>query len=348
MATKTRASTSKRATASASASTAAKDRGAEPFTRPRVLVTASGSDFGRVLCRTLHRDFDVLGIDTRAFPDRPKDVEHVEMDLRRKAAQSLIKQRRPEFIVHIGPTHDDRRQTRGAALLEATATLLSIVESIGAKKLVVISSASLYGPSPTSAAFLTEDAPLLGGQHHARMADAIAVDMMVQSFFWKSPSTETVIVRPVHVIGPHMDNPISRLLRQSRVPTMLGFDPMLQLIHEDDLCAAVVLALQPGVRGVFNVPGGTQAPLSRILEACQIASVPIPGPLLGALAVRLRRLRLARVDPADLVHLKYACLVDGSRARDAMGFLPRWSLKDALQSVSSSGTSSSRSRIDGR
>ena len=311
-------------------------RRVERVSRPRVLVTASGSDLGRVLCRTLHREFDVLGIDTRAFPDRPKDVEHVEMDLRRKAAQALIKKRRPEFVVHIGPMHDDRRQTRGAALLEATATLLSLVESIGATKLVVISSASLYGPSPTSAAFLTEDAPLLGGQHHPRMADAIAVDMMVQSFFWKSPSTETVIVRPVHVIGPHLDNAISRLLRQSRAPTMLGFDPMLQLIHEDDLCAAIVLALKPGVRGVFNLPGGTQAPLSRILEACDIGSVPLPGPLLSALAIRLRRLRLARIDPADLVHLKYACLVDGSRAHDAMGFAPRWSLKDALQSVAAS------------
>jgi UDP-glucose 4-epimerase len=308
-------------------------RSAERLARPRVLVTGAGSDLGRVLCRTLHRDFDVVGIDTRAFPDRPKDVEHHEVDLRRKAAQTIIKKKRPDYVVHLGPVHDDRRQSRGAALLEATATLLSLVEAVGAKKLVVLSSASLYGPSPTSAAFLTEDAPLLGGQHHARMADGIAVDMMVQSFFWKSPSTETVILRPVHIIGPHLQNPISRVLRQHRMPTMLGFDPMMQLIHEDDLTAAVVLALKPGLRGVFNLTGGTQAPLSRILEARHIGAVPIPGPLLGAAATRLRALRLTRFDPADIVHLKYACLVDGSRARDAMGFVPRRSLMQALQDL---------------
>jgi len=308
-------------------------RSPDRLARPCVLVTGAGSDLGRVLCRTLHRDFDVIGIDTRAFPDRPKDVEHHEVDLRRKAAQTIIKKKRPDFVVHLGPMHDDRRQSRGAALLEATATLLSLVEAVGAKKLVVLSSASLYGPSPTSAAFLTEDAPLLGGQHHARMADGIAVDMMVQSFFWKSPSTETVILRPVHIIGPHLQNQISRALRQERMPTMLGFDPMVQLIHEDDLTAAVVLALKPGVRGVFNLTGGTQAPLSRILEVRHIGAVPIPGPLLGAAAARLRALRLARFDPADVVHLKYACLVDDSRAREAMGFVPRRTLMQALQDM---------------
>lgn len=308
-------------------------RSPDRLARPRVLVTGAGSDLGRVLCRTLHRDFDVIGLDTRAFPDRPKDVEHHEVDLRRKAAQTLIKKKRPDFIVHLGPMHDDRRQSRGAALLEATATLLSLVEGIGAKKLVVLSSASLYGPSPTSAAFLGEDAPLLGGQHHPRMADAIAVDMMVQSFFWKSPRTETVILRPVHIIGPHVQNMVARALRQQRLPTMLGFDPMMQLMHEDDLTAAVVLALKPGVRGVFNLTGGSQAPLSRILEARHITAMPVPGPLLGAAMVRLRALRLARVDPADLVHLKYACLVDGQRARDAMGFSPRHTLMQALQDM---------------
>jgi UDP-glucose 4-epimerase len=308
-------------------------RSADRLARPCVLVTGSGSDLGRVLCRTLHRDFDVIGIDTRAFPDRPKDVEHHEVDLRRKAAQTIIKKKRPDYVVHLGPMHDDRRQSRGAALLEATATLLSLVEAVGAKKLVVLSSASLYGPSPTSAAFLTEDAPLLGGQHHARMADGIAVDMMVQSFFWKSPSTETVILRPVHIIGPHLQNQVSRALRQERMPTMLGFDPMVQLIHEDDLTAAVVLALRPGVRGVFNLTGGTQAPLSRILEVRHIGAVPIPGPLLGAAATRLRALRLARFDPADVVHLKYTCLVDDSRAREAMGFVPRRTLMQALHDM---------------
>ena len=138
--------------------------------RPRVLVTGAASSLGRVLCRRLHRSFDVLAVDTRPFPDRPKDVEHAEVDLRRKAAQTLIKKRRPTLVVHLGPLHDEKR-ARGTTL-ETTATLLELVEDLGAQKLVVVSSASLYGPSPTSASFLSEDAPLLGGQRSKAVADA--------------------------------------------------------------------------------------------------------------------------------------------------------------------------------
>lgn len=305
-------------------------RSPQRLTRPRVLVTGAASALGRVLCRRLHRAYDVLAIDTRAFPDRPKDVEHHEVDLRRKAAQTLIKNKKPDLVVHIGPLHEERTRVRGSALLESTATLLKLVEQVGAKKLVVLSSSLLYGPSATSAAFMSEDAALLGGQRHPRMADAIAVDMMVQSFFWKSPKTETVILRPVHVIGPHLDNLVSRFLRQQNVPTLLGFDPMLQLLHEDDLVDAVALALQPGARGVFNIVGTTQAPLSRILEARHIRSWPLPMPLLTMALTRLSALRLTRVDERDLVHLKYSCLVDGRRAEKGLAFTAHRGLRSAL------------------
>jgi UDP-glucose 4-epimerase len=296
--------------------------------RPRVLVTGAASSLGRALCRRLHRTFDVLAVDTRPFPDRPKDVEHAEIDLRRKAAQTRVKKRRPELVVHLGPLHDEKRG-RGT-ILETTATLLQLVEDLGAKKLVVLSSASLYGPSPTSAAFLSEDAPLLGGQRSRAIADAIAVDMMVQSFFWKAPATETVILRPVHVVGPHLNNLPSRFLRLRRAPVLLGFDPMMQLVHEDDLVDAVALALAPGCRGVFNVVGPTQAPLSRILASRRAQAVPLPGFLLGPALVRARALRLTRLDASELVHLKYSCLVDGNRAATGLGFAPRRGLLQTL------------------
>ena len=142
---------SRKVTSSTGPNTAER-RSAARLTRPRVLVTSGASDLGRVLCRRLHRDFDVISIDTRAFPDRPKDVDHHEIDLRRKAAQALIKKSKPELVVHIGPMHDERPgRSRGSGLLEATATLLKLVEEVGAKKLVVLSAATLYGPSAVSA-----------------------------------------------------------------------------------------------------------------------------------------------------------------------------------------------------
>ena len=305
-------------------------RSAARLQRPRVLITGAASSMGRLLCRRLHRSCDVIGLDARPFPDRPKDVEHHEVDLRRKAAQTLVKKKKPEIIVHLGPLHDERRPRGAGSAIEATATLLKVVEQTGARKLVVLSSSQLYGPSATSGAFLGEDNPLLGGQTDRRLADAIAVDMMVQSFFWKSPQTETVILRPVHVIGADLHNAPSRFLRQQRAPVLMGFDPMVQLVHQDDFVDAVALAVAPGARGVFNITGPTQAPLSRILAARGISAVPLPWLLLAAALTRARSLRLTRLSEHDLVHLKYSCIVDGARAARDLHYEDRRSLTQAL------------------
>jgi UDP-glucose 4-epimerase len=52
-----------------------------------------------------------------------------------------------------------------------------------------------------------------------------------------------------------VQNAPSNYLRLKRVPTVLGFDPMMQVVHQDDVLQAVELALAPGVRGVYNIAG---------------------------------------------------------------------------------------------
>jgi UDP-glucose 4-epimerase len=297
--------------------------------RERALVTSAASGMGRLVCRRLHRSFDVIAVDSQPFPDRPKDVEHHHTDLRRKAATQLLKKKKPDVVVHIGAIHAPN--PRGAhRIIDATVQLLKLVEQVKARKLVLLSSATLYGASATSASFLTEEAPLLAAGAVPDLSDDISLDMMVQSFFWKSPETETVILRPVHVVGPHVENLATRYLRLQRAPTLLGFDPMIQIVHEDDVVTALELALRPGVRGVFNVTGQTQAPLSRLFKARGTTAIPLPGPLLSAALSRAAAWRVAHIDAGELQFLRYSCLVDGARAKSELGFLPRRSLKETL------------------
>jgi UDP-glucose 4-epimerase len=300
--------------------------------RERALVTSSASGMGRLVCRRLHRTFDVIGVDGQPFNDRPKDVEHHQTDLRRKAATQLLKKKKPDVVVHIGAIHAPNGKG-SHRIIDATVQLLKLVEQVKARKLVLLSSATLYGPSATSASFLTEEAPLLGAGTVPDLSDDISLDMMVQSFFWKSPETETVILRPVHVVGPHVDNLATKYLRLQRAPKLLGFDPMIQIVHEDDVVAALELALRPGVRGVFNVTGQTQAPLSRLFQTRGTMPIPLPGPLLRAALHRASAWRFSNIDAGELQFLQYSCLVDGRRAKDELGFLPRRSLKETLADI---------------
>src|SRR5438270_80592 len=84
--------------------------------------------------------------------------------------------------------------------------------------------------------------------------------LLASSFFWKQQSCETVILRPVHILGGVRNAP-SNYLRLPWVPTLLGFDPMVQAIHELDVVEAIVCALTTGVRGIFNVVGPGEVPL---------------------------------------------------------------------------------------
>jgi len=142
-----------------------------------------------------------------------------------------------------------------------------------------------------------------------------------------------VVLRPVHVVGPTLRNPASSYLRLARPVTVLGFDPMVQLLHADDLCLAIALALRPGVRGVYNVAGPGEVPLSRVLRELGRRPVPVPHFLVRGLVRRLFEARLGHFPPEVVDHIQYLCAVDGSRAARDLGFVPRHTLRETIRSV---------------
>jgi UDP-glucose 4-epimerase len=304
----------------------------------RVVVTGICGRLGKRVCRALHRERPVVGIDRRDFPDRPKDVVFAQIDLRRKKLKDVLRQHEAEAVVHLGIMHDPRASAaeHHSWNVEGFSKLLEYVRQLGIPKLVVLSSANVYGPQPHNPQFLGEDAPLLGGARFSEIRDLIEVDMLAQSFFWKAPTAETVILRPVHILG-RVHNAPSNFLRLPTVPTLLGYDPMVQVIHEDDVVGAIVCALRPGVRGIFNVAGPEPVPLSKLLRILGRPSVPVPYSLAKATVERMWKLRLTSFPSPELDHIRYVCMVDDERARSVLGFQPRYSLEETIRAVDAEG-----------
>jgi UDP-glucose 4-epimerase len=210
--------------------------------------------------------------------------------------------------------------------------LLDYVKQYEVPKLVVLSSASVYGPQPDNPQFLTEEAPLLGSQEFRSIRDLIELDMLAQSFFWRHPETETVILRPTHILGAVKNAP-SNYLRLERPITVLGFDPMVQFIHERDVVRAVELALRPGIRGIFNLRGKGELPLSRILRKLGRKPLALPGSIAKAAVERMWKYRLASFPSPELDHIRYVCMVDDTRARAILGFQAEHDIDDTLRAV---------------
>ncbi len=300
-----------------------------------VAITGIAGNLGRRLARVLHGEARLVGFDRRPFRDRPKDVEHHQLDIRKARVEDVFRKGSIQAIAHLGLKHDPREQAAEAHSFNVAGTqrLLDIAVRHGVRKVVLLSSANVYGPAPGNPNFLTEETPLLGAARLPGFRDLIEVDMYAQSFMWQHPEIETVILRPVNIVGPTVRNAPSNYLRLEHPMTVLGFDPMVQLIHEEDACRAIALALRPGIRGVYNVTGPGEVPLSAALRELGREPIPVPHFLARPLVRKLYEARLSSFPPGEVDYIQYLCAVDGSRFVRDTGWSPRHSMRETLRSV---------------
>jgi UDP-glucose 4-epimerase len=302
----------------------------------KVVITGISGRFGRIVARWLHHDvaWQIVGLDRRPMPGRPKDIELHQVDLRSKKARDVFRAGDVDALIHLGVMHDPR--ARPAELyswnIAGTTKLLEYCQAYRVPKLVLLSSANVYGPRPDNPQFLTEDAPLLAAQRFPQMRDLVEIDHLVSTFLWRAQGVETVILRPVHIVGP-VHNAPSNYLRLERPPILLGFDPMVQLVHVQDVAAAIAQALAPGRRGIYNVVGPGEVPLSVVLEELGREPVAIPHPFAKPLLSLAFRLGMSSFPVAELDFIRYVCMVDGRRASAELGFRPRLGLRETIRAV---------------
>ena len=305
------------------------------FPMPRaVLVTGISGNLGRSLAKLLHTETQVVGVDRRPFAGKPKDIVHHQVDIRKTRVEEAFRRPRVDAVIHLGIMHDPRMPRSEAHSFNVLGThkILELCVRHGVGKVVILSSANVYGPRPDNSNFLPEEAPLMAAERFSEIRDLIELDMYAQSFMWKHPEIETVILRPVNIVGPTVRNAPSNYLRLPRPITVLGFDPMVQLIHEEDVSRALVFALRPGLRGVFNVAGPGEVPLSAVLRELGRRPIPVLHPLVRPLLRRAFEARLTSFPPEEVDHIQYLCVVDGSRLREA-GWAPQHSLRETIRSV---------------
>lgn len=299
-----------------------------------IVITGIGGHFGRAVARRLHRKHRIIGIDRRPLEGMPKDIDVENVDIRRRRVEDVFRREKIDAVVHLNIMHDPRtrQEEHHTFNIVGTQKIFNLCAEQRIPKVIVLSSANVYGPDPSNNQFLTEDAPLMGGQNFEAIRDLIALDMFCNTFFWRHPEIETVILRPVHIVG-RVNNAPSRYLRLERPFTILGFDPMVQVIHAEDVVTTIELALTPGVRGVYNVAGPSPVPLSVLLDKLGRTPRRLPEPLARAMLEAGWAMKLSNWPVPEIDHIKYVCMVDDSLAREQLGFEHEHSLDDIVREV---------------
>ena len=180
----------------------------------------------------------------------------------------------------------------------------------------MLSSSYVYGALPDNPYYVDEEYALNVSRTYPEVRDLAEVDTLCTAFLWRHPEIATTILRPVSIARPHVHSSMAQYLRQRYVPTIMGFDPMMQFIHEEDVAEAVALALQSGTHGVFNVVGPGAVPLSVAIHQTGGTALPIPEPLARLVFGQLFNLGLYHVPPGAIDFVKYPCTLDGRRFRE--------------------------------
>lgn len=309
-----------------------KNKAARKSKHSGVLVTGVCGRLGLQFVRALHRQERVIGIDRRKGEQLPSDVIHHDIDIRRRKSRDIFRTADVRAVVHLGVMHDPRRSSeeRHAWNVDVFHSILQYIRAYKIPKLVLLSTAAVYGPHPDNPQFIAEDYALMGGARNPDMRDLIEVDMLAQSYFWRNPECETVILRPSHIVGT-VRNGVMEYARMPRPPMVMGFDPMIQLLHEVDLVDALMHALAPGVSGIFNVAGPGQVPLTEVIDTLDREPLRLPRRLLRGIIALSHQMKAVGFHDAQLDYLMYSCMVDTSRAERKLEFKPGYDVRSCLQ-----------------
>jgi UDP-glucose 4-epimerase len=308
-------------------------RGAVPG--EKLLITGIAGGLGRLIARRVGDFFQISGVDRTPWEGYPANIRMHVVDLRKRKFEDVFRTERPDALVH----HAFVRHFRGEPRVRhevnvlGTRRVLEYAIAYGVKRIVVLSSAYVYGALPDNPFYVDEDYPLNVSRTYPEVRDLAEVDTLTTAFLWRHPEVTTAILRPVNTLGYYTNSAITRYLKQRYVPTIMGFNPMMQFIHEEDVAEAVALALQTGLHGVYNVAGPGAVPLKVAVRETGGTAVPFPEPVARAVFSRLFRLGLYHTPSGAMDFLKYPCTVDGGRFVKATGFTPLFSLEDIFASV---------------
>lgn len=308
----------------------------------RVAVTGSDTFFGRDLVRALDADpavAFVLALDVKAPDARLEKTTWARLDLVHPGAgdqlANKLREHAIEAVVHTAFLARPSHRGGWAHELEAigTRSMLAAVEATGVQKLILRSSTLAYGARPTHPNHLKESAPLEGASHSAFIADKVEAEAQVARFAQKHPGRVVTILRLAPLLGDGADTLATLYLQQRVCPTLLGFDPLVQLLHSDDAVESTRRALHRDVRGAVNVGAPGVLPLSQAIRLAGARALPLPATLVRKWSETMWTFQLGHFPPGLVDFLRYLCVADLSRMREELGFQPRFGIQDAIRSL---------------
>ena len=297
-----------------------------------VVVTGAAGVLGRRVLEHLVGDPSVervVAVDLHEPPRPSNEVEAVTLDLATADLAAVVAG--ADSVVHlaftVGLQPDD--DATGRANAAAATRVLAAAAEAGVRHAVVVSSATVYGAWSTNPVPLTEAAPVRPNPELAYAVHKAELERLCQAFAVAHPEITVSVLRPAVMVGGGEESWLARSLRATSGLRSGNDAAPLQLVHVDDLAAAVDLARRSRLDGPCNVApdGWLDAPAVRALAGTP-PRLPLPASAAKALAALSWRLRLRPTPPGLLAYTTAPWVVANDRLT-AAGWRPALSNEEA-------------------
>ncbi|MFC6079581.1 NAD-dependent epimerase/dehydratase family protein [Sphaerisporangium aureirubrum] len=310
-----------------------------------VLVTGVSRHIGARVASVLAADpgIDrVIGVDTVPPPAAERgDVgalgrtEFVRVDLRSPDIARVIGAADIDTVVHMSlvtaPSKSAGRSSMKEHNVIGTMQLLAACQrSALVRRVVVRSTTAVYGSSPHAPAVFTEEVEPAEVPSSGYAKDATEVESYIRGFSRRRPDVTVSTLRFANFMGPGVDSPLTRYFTQPVVPTVLGFDPRFQFVHEDDGVEVLRRMALEDHPGTFNVTGEGVMLLSQCVRRSGRPTVRVPSPAFRVLGEMARGLGRVDFSPEQIALMSYGRAVDAERLSAELAWRPKFTTATAF------------------
>lgn len=307
-----------------------------------VLVTGVSRFLGGHLAARLaaNPDIDrVLGVDTvpppRDLLRRMGRAEFVRADIRNPLISKVIEHASVDTVVHASlsanPGSSGGRATMKEMNVIGTMQLLAACQKApSVQRMVLKSTTAVYGSSPRDPALFDETTTPKDLPSGGYAKDAVEIEGYLRGFGRRRPDVSVTVLRFSNFIGPRIDTVLTRYFALPVIPTVLGYDARVQLLHEEDALAVLERATSHDLPGVYNVAADGVLLLSQAIRRAGRVPLPVPSGAVGPVSRIFRGARLVDFSPEQMRFLNFGRVVDTGRLRTQFGFTPRWTTTQAF------------------
>jgi len=303
----------------------------------RVLVTGISTYWAGRLAQAIERDANVAAI-IGVSPDDPtcelERTEFVRVGLQHGLLRRIVDAAEIDTVVDARLVVDSLTASSRDAHETNVIGTMNILAACGGpdspvRKVVFKSSAHYYGCEQDDPAFFTESMRRPHAPRTRLESDIVEAEKAVNGFAQRNPDVTVTVLRFCNALGPDLRTSHTRIFDLPAVPSILGFDPRYQFIHEDDLVGVLRFAVERDLPGIYNAAGDGVLALSEVASLLGKPLAPILPPWGSSLAATALRPLGVRVPAEVLNQLRYGRGLDNRRLKGA-GYSYRFTSREAV------------------